>query len=254
MSITETVEGSRARHFMLNGEYYGEFWLQRDQFYALVNSLDGLAPTTHIPSEVVGFAYGFSAMIHSPIALIAHEQSLSVQEKSNILMAHHEDIAAQLGVREASVLPLKTITLRFKHEGSHSYVLFTRIGDYLLDRDTERYLIPSLKRLLQVEHNPLGSGSTINPLEFDPRRMLGIEPGLVSPFVRANVTNVLKGLLYYRDESLDSFVAVAVSPYDTLIVDKTVFNLTLNWWQGDFLGVPFRAVVKSTGDQSVVNK
>lgn len=250
MPIIENVE-ARASHFMLNGEQYGACSLpQRSQVYALIDCLDGLAQTKHIPSEVVGFACGLSAMSHRPIALITHEPSFSTQEKSDILMVHQEDITTQLGVREVSVLPLKTITLRFEHEGAASYILFTRTGDHLLDWVTKSDITPVLKRLLQTERNPLRRGLAINPLEIDPVLMFGIEPGLVSPFVRANLTSVPKGLLYYwenADDSFDDFVAIAVSPTDTLVVHKTVFHRTLDWWQGNFLGVPYRTVVKGVG-------
>lgn len=245
MPIIETKE-SRAYHFMLIGEQYGGVSRhpQQKQTYALLERLDGFDPTTHIPPEVVGFAYGFSAMDHRPLALIEHEPSFSAQEKSVILMEHQEDIWKQLGVWGVSVLPLKTITLGFRHEGARKYVLFARVGDYPLDGDTRGDLTPVLQRLLQTERDPL-KRFDVNPQEFDPELKLGIERGLVSPFMSANLTDTPPiGLLYYRNDSLDGFVAVAVSPYDTLVVDKTVFHLTLQWWQGDFLGVPFRPVIK----------
>lgn len=159
-------------------------------------------------------------------------------------MEHQEDIWQQLGIWGISVLPLKTITLGFRHEGARSYVLFARVGDYPLDEDARSDLTPVLQRLLQTERDPL-KRFDVNPQEFNPESKLGIEKGLVSPFVHAHLTDIPpRGLLYYRDDSLDGFVAVAVSPYDTLVIDKTVFHLTLLWWQGDFLGVPFRPVVK----------
>ncbi|MBU1119827.1 hypothetical protein KKA50_01345, partial [Patescibacteria group bacterium] len=96
--------------------------------------LDGLAPTAHIPSEVVGFACGLSEIVHMPIALISHGPSFSAQEKSDILTVHREEIAVLLGAEEVSVLPLKTITLRFKYEVKPRYVLLTTVGDRLLDR------------------------------------------------------------------------------------------------------------------------
>lgn len=189
MPATENVEGSRARHFILNGEQYGAYLIpQHDQILALVDRIDGLSSVTHIPSEVVGFACGFSAITHQPIALIEHESSFSAQEKGDILMEHQEDIWIQLGVWGVSVLPLKTITLGFRHEGARSYALFARVGDYPLDGDTRGDFTSVLQRLLQTKRDPL-KRFDVNPKEFDPELKLGIEKGLVSPFVRANLAD-----------------------------------------------------------------
>lgn len=225
----------------------------RERYDALVKRLDGLAPAMHIPSEVVGLACDLSVLVRRPLALINHGPNYSLQEKGSILVEYQEDIAEQLGVGKVSVLPLKTLTLQFKHEGV-SYILLTRVGDHRLDPSAENDLKPVLKELLQIKRNPLARNFTINPFsDFDPKKRLGIEPGLVSPFVRPGLTDDLKGLLYYRDDSFDGFVAMAVSPGDTLVVHKTVFDLMVGRWQENFPGIPFRAVLKG-GDQSVVNK
>lgn len=261
MSVQETksiLSSFRpAEHFLglaegWNPRYFAQ---KRDALYSLIKRIEMLPPTEYLPTEVVTFACGLSIGWQLPFALTEHEGSYSVQEKINILSREKEAISAQLGPGEIPVLPLKTVTLRVGHEKTPRYFLLTRTGNFPLDLQTKRDLTPVINQLVNAKANAMKKGVKINPPEFDPVQSLGISRGIVSPFVRrASSTSEkelggakrLSGLLYYQDE-IKGFVAIAVSPWETLIIERSVFMSTLNWWQESRLAptIPFRTVVKS---------
>lgn len=245
-----------------NPSYFNQ---KGDSLYSLVERIETLPPTEHLPTEVVTFACGLSIGWQLPFALIEHEKNYSIQEKTAILLRERDTILAQLGTDGIPVLPLKTVTLGVEHEGSPKYFLFTRIGDFPLDGQTKRDIMPVIKQLLNTETNVMNRGVKINPPEFDPVKSLGINRGIVSPFVMTaslttgekepTVDGYLSGLLYYQDK-IEGFVAIAVSPRETIIIKRSIFMFTLNWWQESHLvavkptlgfipTVPFRRIIKS---------
>lgn len=251
MSVQETksmLSSFRpAEHFLGLAEVWnpGYFTQKRDALHSLIKRIEMLPPTEHLPTEVVTFACGLSIVWQLPFALIGHEENYLIREKTNILLQERDAITAQLGTDEILVLPLKTVTLRVEHKGTPRYFLLTRIGDFPLDLQTKRALTPAIKQLLNTETNVMNKEVKINPSEFDPVQSLGINRGIVSPFVKG-VNPTISGLLYYQDE-IRGFVAIAVSPRETLIIEGSVFISTLNWWQESRLAptIPFRRVVKS---------
>lgn len=256
-----------AEHFLELAEAWNPsyFIQKRDALYSLVKRIETLPPTEHLPTEVVTFACGLSIGWQLPFALIEHEENYSIQKKTNILLREKDAISTQLETDEIPVLPLKTVTLRVVHKKNPRYFLLTRIGDFPLDGQTKRDLTPVIKQLLNTEKNVMNKGVKINPPEFDPFRSLGIGRGLVNPFVMTaslttsekelGVARHLSGLLYYQDK-IEGFVAIAVSPRETLIIERSIFMFTLSWWQesrlvvveptlGFIPTIPFRRILKS---------
>lgn len=237
-----------AEDFLLIAESHIPGLPQGDRLRDFLKELEALPHSQHPPIIVVAYAVGFSAVFRFPWALLHHEPNYSVREKTAILKERKKALAEQLGVDPIAILPVKTVTLRAELKGNPSYFLFTRLGDLPIDHQVKKDLAPAVQRLLETEINVL-SRATINPPEFDPADCLGIDRGMVNPFVKPNQS--LRALLYYYDPSRNcsyDFAAIAVSPEGTLVVGRPVFNATLNWWQETHATIPCRVVCRSMRD------
>lgn len=244
MPATISETGRPAIVYLQNGEFHARRpYPEGLGIYAFIAYVDALPKGTHISARVVAFAAGWSAINNAPIARITHEPIFSVREKSEILAAQRQEIATQLEQENAWVHPLKTTTLRIDHQQIPRYFLFTCVGDTLLDAKTKLRIAPAVNSLLHTNQN-LMKRVTINPHEFDTEWSLGLKPGVISPFVTTHPSD-LSGVVYDRDDNDAEYVAIAVSPRDTLIIERNVFSLTLLWWAENFLGVPLKAVRKN---------
>lgn len=191
-----------------------------------------MLPGMQIPIGFLKYAWGFGHPLFGfdrPAALITHEPHCSTVQSIEILEQKRVSIAQQLGSDQMPD-PIKTVTLGFKQQGMDSFILLVGEGDFTLSREIKRKATGQLGLPKSAADR-----SVINPDMADPVLLLRLMPGIVGPFIRSGLSNsyLLKGVFYLRkpqEAGPKKFVAVAVSPWETMIIERGVFGVSLNWW------------------------
>lgn len=192
-----------------------------------------MLPGMQIPIGFLKYVWGFGYPpfgFNTSSALIIHEPHFSTAEAIAVLKRERVSIAQQLDSDQMPD-PIKTVTLGFKQQGTDSLVLLTGEGDFTVSSKIKKEVAVRLGLPKAAADRVV-----INPHTTDPVLFLRLIPGIVGPFIRNDLANsyLLKGVFYLQKplEVVDSkeFVAVAVSPWETMIIKKGFFRVSLNWW------------------------
>lgn len=233
------IEHKSAIQYLQKGEYYGQHDFAQDprgNIYDFLTRLDTLPRNERIPTEAVVFALGVSAAFRKPFALLTHEPVVSVAEKLEILHAQRDSIAVQLHSSETPEL-LKTVTLGMVYKVGErkpnvamarvtKHVLVVGMGDFHIDNPMK----DEISKALGMKKKP--ERTHINPESFDVASSINLVPGIVGPFFewKGEVIGLDKIVYFPEVRKEASFVAIAVSPTDTLVVTKDMFGATVLHW------------------------
>lgn len=197
-------------------------------------------PRAHMPIDAVALTYEMCVRSVPPLlyAIITHKHSYSVAEKAEILRQKRKEITAKLGSDE-SPTPIKTLTVEIEDSGVTRHFLLSGVGDFRINNQAKARLAEELG----VSKSVMGR-MKINPEEFDTTLFIGLLPGVVGPFVQPHLLGNLVNVIYLKNAGESSgFVALAVSPIDTFIVERPTFELLLDSWYGyNQNGIPFRTI------------
>ena len=221
---------------------------------SLLNKRAAALHRMQIPIGFLKYAFGLGHPVFGvgpslPVAILEHELSSSAAQKAGILLRERQSLACQLNTEQMPE-PLKTVTLGFKTEGIYAAVLVTGVGDFEINQQIKRKIAGPFQL-----SNSVADRAVINPEGIDPASLVGLIPGVVGPFVNGKFDNSRLWAVVFLNKhpAADKFVAVAVSPWETMVVDQAVFRVSLNWWderngwrrrhKNDSIGVEFYARV-----------
>lgn len=218
-----------------------EQWRDTDNTSSMIGRVTQL-PNAHIPAVFVMRAYEVLTKSDSPFMIYSHRATFSAQEKLVLLEEDRVLIQKVLGA-EFLPQPVKTVSLQFKVDKRTSTVLVTTIGDTRV----EDYIKRDLAQLLGVSNKVMKSSKIVGDDVFDTTLRLGQIPGIVGPIVPGFSRVSIDGICYVMPEdSANTFVELAVSPIDSLILPAEVFLALLDEYAKQVYGA------KRTETQSLI--
>jgi hypothetical protein len=193
----------------------------QDRNYDLVQYLSYF-PKAHVPAEVLVRLYHKFHMENFTYALLNHRKTEDTNQRMHFV-AYAPEVA-----KTGNTLPLKTNTLSISFPDGHKVShLVTGVGDFEIDKPTK----VKMAKLFEVSKNQMRDHAHINDPTFDPAEKLGLIPGMVGPFfANKHLSNVGKVVFLETNTDPSSFLALALTPSDTAIIQRHVFEDTLQWW------------------------
>nr|VFK02467.1 MAG: hypothetical protein BECKH772B_GA0070898_102824 [Candidatus Kentron sp. H]VFK02628.1 MAG: hypothetical protein BECKH772A_GA0070896_102811 [Candidatus Kentron sp. H]VFK05567.1 MAG: hypothetical protein BECKH772C_GA0070978_102831 [Candidatus Kentron sp. H] len=162
----------------------------------------------------VKYGYPFMIFSHEAIHLTSAFSDIAMMEE------HGSHIKETLGISELPLI-VKTITVGVKHHGNKDFFMVTELGDPKIDRQIKGK--PS--EATGIPRHAMKRHFHINDPDFDPVRNMGLSPGHVGPF--PYFVRNLAHILFLRKEIPCQFVAIRLTPFDTLIIIEILFEMLM---------------------------
>ena len=89
----------------------------------------------------------------------------------------------------------------------------------------DKKLKKKLSRVTGISNSSIKHHFYINPPDFDPVLNLGLSAGNVGPF--PYFINDLEEIIFLKKETPSEFVAVRLTPFDTLIITERLFEILM---------------------------
>jgi hypothetical protein len=202
-----------------------------------------IARHAHIPDSFLYYAWKHTKK-GQHFEVIRHSPCLSVQENKQAIEDKRQEIAATLGTSELpKVLKTVTLALPYKYkmpegyperfDAGTAYVLLSGIGDFLVKEDLKKAIAAAVRVNSEARHNAI-----VNPSSerFDTEALLRVVPGLVKPILWPDSVGNLLAICYQHPQEADEnpYVAVTVSPVDSILLPVGVFEASLTWYVNKF--------------------
>lgn len=120
----------------------------------------------------------------------------------------------------AALLVNKTVTVRLHTQ----HFLLTGVGDFTINR----HLLHQVAEKFQLPRR-VAKACRINPTDYSPESELGLQAGIVSPFISPSVSrNRLRGIVLFIAMEIDPMeermIAISLSPFESLVVRLADFH------------------------------
>lgn len=165
----------------------------------------------------------------TPHAWLYH-RPLDLTEKEAMFSLARAAIAEKIGSNEPT-RPVKTVTLSLPTEGSSSpYVAITSLAQQI-NNPVRRAVADSLGISPKVV-----KAARFNPPEIDAPVTLGLQAGVVGPFLPLAAAERIRAWFYLRGDTSEATpVEIAVSQKDSLIIQRQGFESLIADYNKDFL-------------------